>query len=170
MGSYILNLPLVLLNSHSTEEGFQQFNFTPPPPFSLSFLSPTHFSPPLLLFFLSRVWSQASTPKTPRVASLNTAREELIHTCSTENATEVQEDLKDLMTSVFCFKLLKLNTDLCAKPIIELDICYISQPEISRFFDVTRICKWLLSSFCYWNYRLNSVSVQQQHCRCVHHK
>jgi len=33
---------------------------------------------------------------TPRVASLNTAREELIHTSSTENAAEVQEDLKDL--------------------------------------------------------------------------
>ena len=103
--------------------------------------------------------------------SHSTARKELIHTSSTENATEVQEDLKDLNDKCVLFWIAENWALNCsAKPIIELDIHYIGQPEISRLVDVTGICKWLLSSFCYWNYWLNSVSVQQQHCRCVHHK
>ena len=103
--------------------------------------------------------------------SLNSAREELIHTSSTENATDVQEDLKDQNDKcvlVWIAENWALNCS--ARPIIELDIHYIGQPEISRLVDVTGICKWLLSSFCYWNYWLNSISVQQQHSRCVHHK
>jgi len=108
---------------------------------------------------------------TPRLSSVITAREELIHSSSPENATEVQEDLKDLNDKCVLFWIAENWALNCsAKPIIELDIHYIGQPEISRLVDVTGICKWLLSSFCYWNYCLNSISVQQQHCHCVHHK
>ena len=46
---------------------------------------------------------------TQRVASLNTAREELIHASSTENATEVQEDLKDQNDKCTVFELLKIE-------------------------------------------------------------
>ena len=123
MGSHILNLLIVQLNSHSTEEGFQHFKFFcvvlpslclspfPYPSSSLLFLIslPSPFFSPSTPFFSVQSVMSGIYSHTQRVASLNTAREELIHASSTENATEVQEDLKDLMTTAFCFELLKIE-------------------------------------------------------------
>jgi len=123
MGSHILNLPIVQLNS--TEEGFQQFIFfccashpvflspplSPLLPLSLiSFPSP-FYSPSTLFFFFFSLQTVESgiCSHTSRVASLNTAREELIHTSSTENAAEVQESLKDLNNKCTVFELLKIE-------------------------------------------------------------
>ena len=109
MGSHILNLPIVQLNSHSTKEGFDSSIFFvvlpilcfSPLPYPFSSLLP-HFSPlPIFLplyaiFFSLQSVESGIYSHILRITSLNTAREEFIHASSTENATEVQEDLKDL--------------------------------------------------------------------------
>ena len=108
------HLPIVQLNSHSTQRRVSTVRFFV---VVLTIVFPLHYPSS------SRIYSH-----TPRVASLNTAMEELIHTSSTENAPEVQEDLKDLNVKCFLFWIAENWAPTCsAKPIIELDICYIAQ-------------------------------------------